>query len=74
MVYLTIDATPVRPALHDDDDAVAKADGDEVVVARPNLIAHFPPRIEIAIAETIPVALDTAGFHFFDPETGEALR
>jgi multiple sugar transport system ATP-binding protein len=74
MVYLRTDATPVRPAAHDEDDAVANGSSGEAVVARPNLIAHFPPRIKLEIAETIPVAIDTAGLHFFDKETGEALR
>jgi multiple sugar transport system ATP-binding protein len=74
MVYLRTDATPVRPAAHDEDDAVVNGSSGEAVVARPNLIAHFPPRIKLEIAETIPVAIDTAGLHFFDKETGEALR
>jgi multiple sugar transport system ATP-binding protein len=78
MAYLLVDATPVRPAAHDEDDVVVAADGaaDEAAVVgeRPNLIAHFPPRLDLRIAESIPVALDTAGLHFFDPETGDALR
>jgi multiple sugar transport system ATP-binding protein len=74
MVYLRTDATSVRPAVHDEDEAVTNGSSDEAVVSRPNLIAHFPPRIKLEIAETIPVAVDTAGLHFFDTETGEALR
>jgi multiple sugar transport system ATP-binding protein len=68
------DATSVRPAAHDEDEAVTNGSSGEAVVSRPNLIAHFPPRIKLEIAETIPVAIDTAGLHFFDEETGEALR
>jgi multiple sugar transport system ATP-binding protein len=74
MVYLRTDATSVRPAVHDEDEAVTSGSSDEAVVSRPNLIAHFPPRIKLEIAETIPVAVDIAGLHFFDTETGEALR
>jgi multiple sugar transport system ATP-binding protein len=78
MAYLKIDATQVRPAGTDDTEALEASEGtggDEgVATTRPNLIAHFPPRLDLQIAETIPVALDTAGLHFFDRETGAALR
>ncbi len=79
MAYLKIDATRVRPAGADETEEVEEepeAPSDEVGVAttRPNLLAHFPPRLDLRIAETIPVAVDTAGLHFFDPETGAALR
>jgi multiple sugar transport system ATP-binding protein len=71
MVYLAIDATRVRPEGTDEEEV---SGGGGVAGSRPNLIAHFPPRIELRIAETIPIALDTAGLHFFDRETGAALR
>jgi multiple sugar transport system ATP-binding protein len=72
MVYLAVDAPAVRPTAAEEPERV---NGDAAAaVARPNLVAHFPPRLELKIAETIPVALDTAGLHFFDKETGAALR
>ena len=72
MAYFRIDAEEIRPLGADE---VPTTEGAEsAVVARPNLIAHFPPRIDLRIADTIPVALDTAGLHFFDRETGAALR
>jgi len=78
MAYLHIDATRVRPAGTDEAEALEAPEGsgeeEGVATARPNLIAHFPPRIDLRIAETIPVAIDIAGLHFFDPETGAALR
>jgi multiple sugar transport system ATP-binding protein len=78
MAYLKIDATQVRPAGTDETEVMEtpEATGSEegVATTRPNLIAHFPPRVDLRIAETIPVAIDTAGLHFFDPETGAALR
>jgi multiple sugar transport system ATP-binding protein len=74
MVYLAIDATPVRPAGADEMEAPSGNGEGGIAETRPNLIAHFPPRIDLRIAETIPVALDTAGLHFFDRETGAALR
>ena len=72
MVYLWIDATPVRPEGTERENGGGEEGG--VVGTVPNLIAHFPPRLDLRIAETVPVALDTAGLHFFDRETGTALR
>jgi len=72
MAYFRIDAESVRPAAVE---AVEEAEGDEgIVAARPNLIAHFPPRLDLRLGETVPIAIDTAGLHFFDRETGAALR
>ena len=33
----------------------------------------LPPRIDLRIADTVPVAIDPAALHFFDEETGAAL-
>ena len=71
MVYLAIDATRVRLEGADEDEVLGEGGA---AGSRPNLIAHFPPRLDLRIAETIPVAIDTAGLHFFDRETGAALR
>jgi multiple sugar transport system ATP-binding protein len=49
-------------------------EGDSAVIARPNLVADFPPRLDLRIGDTIAVAVDSAGLHFFDRETGAALR
>ena len=43
------------------------------LAAQPNLVAHFPPRVELQLAETVPVAIDPGALHFFDEETGVAL-
>jgi ABC-type sugar transport system ATPase subunit len=44
------------------------------LAAQPNLVAHFPPRIELQLGDTVPVAIDPGALHFFDEETGAALR
>jgi multiple sugar transport system ATP-binding protein len=73
MVYLWVDAEPVRPA-GADDEVEESPEAESTVVARPNLVAHFPPRIDVRIGDTIPIAVDTTGLHFFDRESGAALR
>jgi multiple sugar transport system ATP-binding protein len=72
MAHLHVDATQVLP----EGAATPEpgGEGDSTVVARPNLVAHFPPRLDLRIGDTIPLAIDVAGLHFFDKETGAALR
>jgi multiple sugar transport system ATP-binding protein len=47
--------------------------GDEGLGSQPNLVANFPPRIDLRLADTVPVAIDPGALHFFDEETGAAL-
>jgi multiple sugar transport system ATP-binding protein len=74
MAYFLIDAQQVRPEGADQPELADADDSDSAVVARPNLIANFPPRLDLRIGDTIPLAIDSAGLHFFDKETGAALR
>jgi multiple sugar transport system ATP-binding protein len=75
MAYFSIDAKSVRGAVTPAHAADAIADGEhELSGATANLTAHFPPRFDLRLGDVVPVALDTANHHFFDPETGDALR
>jgi multiple sugar transport system ATP-binding protein len=70
MAYFHVEADEIRPP-------GTHGGGPEEIeegIARPNLIAAFPPRIELEIGERVPVAVDADALHFFDEETGEALR
>jgi len=49
-------------------------DHESFVAERPNFVASFPPRVSPRIDEVVQVAIDTARLHFFDEETGAALR
>ncbi len=69
-VYFHVDAEPVRPpGTHG-----AGPEDLEEGIASPNLVAHFPPRLDLRLGARVPVAVDTSGLHFFDEETGAALR
>jgi multiple sugar transport system ATP-binding protein len=72
MAHLHVDAKQVRPEGAEEEEL--PEEGDSAVVTRPNLIASFPPRLDLRIGDTIPLAIDTAGLHFFDKQTGAALR
>jgi multiple sugar transport system ATP-binding protein len=70
MAYLNVDADAVvTPGTHG-----VGTEETEQGIARPNLVAHFPPRVDLRIAEQVPVAIDTSSLHFFDEESGAALR
>jgi len=74
MAYFTIDAKAVRTEAHAmKEDAPTEGSGS-IAAARPNLIAHFPPRVVLRIGDSVPVAIDPDNLHFFDQETGAALR
>jgi len=79
MGYLHIDATLVS--------ATANAQQAQATTTRPedlhtetassfvtNLVAFFPPRMPLKINTDVSVALDPANLHFFDADSGAALR
>lgn len=39
-----------------------------------NLVAYFPPRMPLALNSEVSIALDSSNLHFFDADTGLALR
>ena len=41
-----------------DPDPASTLDG--ALAAQPNLVAHFPPRVELRLGDTVPVAIDPA--------------
>jgi multiple sugar transport system ATP-binding protein len=56
------------------EEELAVTDAESIVAAQPNFIASFPPRVSLRIDEDVAVAVDVARLHFFDEETGAALR
>jgi multiple sugar transport system ATP-binding protein len=74
MAYFRVDAEPPPAPEVPGAGVVDSEEPEEGVTPPPNLVAHFPPRIALRIGERVPVAVDTSNLHFFDEETGEALR
>jgi len=74
--YLNIDATKVsttttaETASSRPEDRHTEAASSFVT----NLVAYFPPRMPLKINTDVSVAFDTANLHFFDAQTGAALR
>jgi multiple sugar transport system ATP-binding protein len=72
MVHFTF---PGRPVLTDDV-TEGRHDNDPAAIAidsTATLVARFSPRSRVRLGETIPVALDTERFHFFDLTTRAAI-
>jgi multiple sugar transport system ATP-binding protein len=72
IVHFPLAAEPfaIMDAEFEGDDAVEamRSDGEAIYTGR------FSPRSTVRLGEPIQIAVDTARMHFFDPETGEAIR
>ena len=45
----------------------SRATASETVVgSRPNLVASFPPHVQLQLGDEVPIAVDTKNLHFFD--------
>ena len=73
MAYFRVEAKAVQSEGVMPEDEVAGTEGTGVT-GRPNLVASFPPHIRLRVDQDVPIAVDVASLHFFDPETGAPLR
>jgi multiple sugar transport system ATP-binding protein len=74
MAYFRVDARQIKSELAEDEEMLASEDRATVVGARPNLVASFPPHVQLTLGDEVPVAVDTKNLHFFDEASGEPLR
>jgi multiple sugar transport system ATP-binding protein len=75
IAFFRIDARTVRSGAGTTGDAVEDVVGEEgIAAARPNLVAAFPPRVALRLGDDVEVGVDVEHAHFFDEETGAALR
>jgi len=75
IVYLRLEAESIGFHADEEEKALAgSGDAESIVGAKPNLVASFPPRVSLRLDEQVPVAIDPAHLHFFDVDTGAALR
>jgi len=73
IAYFHVDAREIvsEGAAPEDEAATTTGEG---AIAKPNLVATFPPHVWPKLGETMPVAIDAAQLHFFDEDTGAPLR
>ena len=75
MAYFRVDARHIKSETAEEEDVLAADDTPEVVVgSRPNLVASFPPHVQLRLRDEVPIAVDTRNLHFFDEASGAPLR
>jgi multiple sugar transport system ATP-binding protein len=74
MAYFKIDARQIEAESIADADELASEDEASVVGSRPNLVASFPPHVQLRLGDRVPIAVDARNLHFFDEESGAPLR
>src|SRR4051794_17583663 len=76
MAYFKVDTRQITSEAHAVDESLAAADDREesVVGSRPNLVASFPPHVQLRLGDEVGVAVDTRNLHFFDEASGAPLR
>jgi multiple sugar transport system ATP-binding protein len=76
MAYFKVNARQITSEAHAVDESLAAADEqtESVVGSRPNLVASFPPHVQLKLGDEVGVAVDTRNLHFFDEASGAPLR
>jgi multiple sugar transport system ATP-binding protein len=76
MAYFKVDARQIRSEAVAVDESLAHGaeDKDSVVGSRPNLVASFPPHVQLRLGDDVQIAVDTKALHFFDEASGAPLR
>jgi len=74
MAYFKVDARSLKSEAGEEEEALESESEETVVGARPNLVASFPPHIQLQLGADVPIGVDTRNLHFFDEATGAPLR
>jgi ABC-type sugar transport system ATPase subunit len=74
MAYFKVDARHIKADTADEEEVLASDAEETVVGTRPNLVASFPPHVQLGLGDVAPVAVETKNLHFFDEASGSPLR
>jgi multiple sugar transport system ATP-binding protein len=74
MAYFHLDARHIKAEAAEEEEILASDSDATVVGSRPNLVASFPPHVQLKLGDQVPVAVDTKNLHFFDEASGAPLR
>ncbi|MGN6798210.1 MAG: ABC transporter ATP-binding protein [Gaiellaceae bacterium] len=74
MAYFHIDARQIKAEAVAEEAELESTDEASVVGSRPNLVASFPPHVQLKLGDEVPVSVDTKNLHFFDEASGAPLR
>jgi multiple sugar transport system ATP-binding protein len=74
MAYFRVDARHIKAEAAEEEEMLASDAEQTVVGARPNLVASFPPHVQLRLGDQAAIAVDTKSLHFFDEASGAPLR
>ncbi len=74
MAYFKVDARSLKSEVAEEEEILESGEDETVVGSRPNLVASFPPHLQLKLGDEVPIAVDTKNLHFFDESTGSPLR
>ncbi len=74
MAYFKIDARSYKSEAAEEEEVLESESGETVVGSRPNLVASFPPHVQLRLGDEVLIAVDTKNLHFFDEASGAPLR
>jgi multiple sugar transport system ATP-binding protein len=74
MAYFKVRARQVKAETSAAEEELENEDEASVVGSRPNLVASFPPHVQLRIGESVQIAVDAKNLHFFDEASGAPLR
>src|SRR5205085_1149038 len=64
MAYFRVDARAIKAEVAEEEEALASESAETVVGSRPNLVASFPPHVQLKLGDDVAVAVDTKNLHF----------
>ena len=74
MAYFKVNARQIKAESTAAEEELENEDEASVVGSRPNLVASFPPHIQLKIGDRVQIAVDAKNLHFFDEASGAPLR
>ncbi len=74
MAYFKVEARQIKSEVAEEEEILESGAAETVVGSRPNLVASFPPHVQLKLRDEVPIAVDTKNLHFFDEASGAPLR
>jgi multiple sugar transport system ATP-binding protein len=74
MAYFKVNARQFKAESSAAEEELENEDTTSVVGSRPNLVASFPPHVQLKLGDRVQIAVDTKNLHFFDEASGSPLR
>jgi multiple sugar transport system ATP-binding protein len=74
MAYFKVNARQFKSESSAAEAELENEDATSVVGSRPNLVASFPPHVQLKLGDRVQIAVDAKNLHFFDEASGAPLR